>query len=224
MNARSLNRNPSSWFQSGNDLLKIASLNIRGLKGHIQDLRCDMRMQQADIIHLQETWVNDDEYSNLILDNYMSHFVNIGHGKGIVTYYKDQFSHSEDIARENFQISKFSSEFVDSINVYRSQRGLQADLVNEITRLVTKGKITIISGDFNICSRIKWNNNVSTHLKSVGFTQYQLGGTHIKGGHIDHLYIKHDGPRPIEVETDRYCPYYSDHDAILIILKPTSEK
>ena len=221
MNERSLNTNPTNWSQRGIDALKIASLNIRGLKGHMQDLRCDQRMQYADIIHLQETSTKDDECSNLDFADYNSHFINIGQGKGIATYYHSgRFKHIEDFATENIQITKFSSQFVDSINIYRSQGGKQADLNIALTRLLNKDKITIITGDFNICSKIKWNSSVSTHLKSLGFQQYQLGATHIKGGHIDHLYIKHEGPRSVKVETECYSPYYSDHDGILTILTP----
>ena len=167
-------------------------------------------------------WIYFSFYSKSIcqLHGQPPHFLNIGQGKGIATYFNDKFTHIEDIARETIQISKFSSEYIDSINVYRNQRGLPADLINDLTSLISENKITIITGDFNICSRVKWNNSVSTHLKSLGCKQYQLGPTHIKGGHIDHLYIKHDGPRSIKVETDRYSPYYSDHDGILTILTP----
>ena len=220
MNARSLNANPNNWSKPGIDALKIASLNVRGLKGHIEDLRCDIKLSSADIIHLQEISTNDEECQNLMLANYSSHFINIGKGKGIATYHSDKFKHVADIATETIQVTKFSSEYIDSINIYRNQRGLMADLNNHLTGLLTKDKITIITGDFNICSYIKWNNQVSTHLKCLGFQQYQIGATHIKGGHIDHLYINHEGPRPVKVETDRYSPYYSDHDAILVTIMP----
>ena len=187
----------------------------------MQDLRCDKRMQYADIIHLQETSTKDDECSNLDFADYNSHFINIGQGKGIATYYHSgRFKHIEDFSTENIQITKFSSQFVDSINIYRSQGGKHADLNIALTRLLNKDRITIITGDFNICSKIKWNSSVSTHLKSLGFQQYHLGATHIKGGHIDHLYIKHEGPRSVKVETECYSPYYSDHDGILTILTP----
>ena len=220
MNERSLNANPTNWNKLRTDSLKITSLNIRGLKGNLEDLRCDLRIRKSDIIHLQETSTKNDECQNLNLPNYKNHFINIGQGKGIATYHNDKFKHVEDIVTETIQITKFSSEYVDSINVYRNQRGIPTDLICYLTQLISKDKITIITGDFNICSRIKWNNQVSTYLKSVGFKQYQQGATHIKGGHIDHLYIKHEGPRSINVETERYSPYYTDHDAILIILTP----
>ena len=221
MNERSLNTNPTNWNKTGIDCLKIASLNVRGLKGHIQDLRSDIKLKQANIIHLQETSITDGESPDLSFANYSSHFINIGQGKGIATYYhSEKFTHVEDVATETIQITKFSSQHIDSINVYRNQRGLPADLINNLTSLIREDKITIITGDFNICSRIKCNNNVSIHLKSLGFQQYQLGATHIQGGHIDHVYIKNCGPRLIKAETDRYSPYYSDHDGILVILTP----
>ena len=220
MNQRCLNINPNHWRESDTDAMKIVSLNIGRLGPHIKDLRCDQRIQQADIIHLQETWNTDTEKCNMDLDNYSSHFVNIGPGKGIATYYKNNFTHLVDIATETIQISKFTSEYIDSINVYRTQRGLPNELNEQLDKLITADKITIITGDFNICSRVKWNNRVSTHLKSLNFKQHQLGATQIRGGHIDHLYVKHDGPRQIRVVAERYSPYYSDHDGLCIILTP----
>ena len=98
MNQRCLNINPNHWRESDTDAMKIVSLNIGRLGPHIKDLRCDQRIQQADIIHLQETWNTDTENCNMDLDNYRSHFVNIGPGKGIATYYKSNFSHLTDVA------------------------------------------------------------------------------------------------------------------------------
>jgi exonuclease III len=188
----------------------------------MKDIRHDKRIQQADIIHLQETWNIESENSNLGLDNYSSHFVNIGPGKGLATYYKENFTHVKDIATEKIQITKFSSEYVDSINLYRTQKGITTELNELLSNLITANKVTVITGDFNICSRVNWNNRTSTHLKSLNFKQYQLGPTQIRGGHIDHLYIKHAEQRSIKVETERYSLYYSDHDGICIILSPAN--
>ena len=81
MNERSLNTNPTNWNKHGTDSLKIASLNIRGLKGNLEDLRSDVRIKKADIIHLQETSIKDDECQHLSLsNNYSNHFLNVGQG------------------------------------------------------------------------------------------------------------------------------------------------
>ena len=224
MTDRSVNGNPPLWRQKNTDTLKIASLNIARLKPHMIDLRADKKIQEADIIHLQETWNNDNENKCLSLDGYNSHFLNIGPGKGLATYFKGIFKHETDICTESIQITKFSSEYVDSINLYRTQKGVTTELNNLLSQLVTPHKITVITVDFNICSRINWNNRTSTFLKSINFKQYQLGPTQISGGHIDHLYINHDGPRPVKVDTERYSPYYSDHDGILITLSPAQDQ
>ena len=220
MNARSINNNPSPWSSRKSDTMKIASLNIARLAPHMIDLRADNKMQNADIIHLQETWNNDSENEQHFLAEYNAHFINIGPGKGLATYYKNSFKHEADIRTEAIQITKFSSEYVDSINIYRTQKGVTTELNNLLSSLISPDRITVVSGDFNICSRINWNNRTSTYLKSINFQQYQLGPTQISGGHIDHLYINDDGPRSIKVDTERYSPYYSDHDAILITLSP----
>ena len=202
------------------ETLKIASLNIARHRPHMIDIRADRKIQEADIIHLQETWNEDNETESLDLDCYNAHFVNVGPGKGLATYYKNKFKHITDVKSEHIQITKFSSEYVDSINLYRSQKGVTTELNNKLSSLITDDKITIITGDFNICSQINWNNRTSTYLKSINFQQYKVGPTQISGGHLDHLYVKHDGSRSINVDFERYSPYYSDHDGILTTLSP----
>ena len=224
MNERSINKNPPPWSQKNTDTLKIASLNIARQAPHMRDLRSDKKMQEADIIHLQETWTNDSENTDLSLDDYKVHFVNIGPGKGLATYYKNIFKHEKDISNEHIQITKFSSEYVDSISLYRTQKGVTTELNNLLSQLITPDKITVITGDFNICSRINWNNRTSNYLKSINFKQYQVGATQIYGGHLYHLYIKPAGPRSIKVDFERYSPYYSDHDGILTTLSPEINK
>ena len=59
---------------------------------------------------------------------------------------------------------------------------------------------------------------MSKGLEREGFRQLIMEATHIRGGHIDHAYWKDDGRVWMELHTDRYSPYYSDHDAICITL------
>ena len=42
--------------------------------------------------------------------------------------------------------------------------------------------------------------------------------THIKGGHIDHVYWKDEHCVWKDLNLELYSPYYSDHDASLITL------
>ena len=47
--------------------------------------------------------------------------------------------------------------------------------------------------------------------------------THIRGGHIDHVYWKDEHSVWKDLNLELYCPYYSDHDASLIRLIKSEE-
>ena len=56
----------------------------------------------------------------LEIQGYEAHFLNQGHGKGVVTYFKDKFKVTGTINFVTYQISKISSETCDVVNVYRN--------------------------------------------------------------------------------------------------------
>ena len=220
----SYNENPSPWYTtSRNDRVKVASLNCAGLAPHYIDVLADEKMLNADIIHLLETSIESTEESKkLSLEGYQSHFINIGRGKGIVTYFKVQmFSHENDFVAPNMQVTKLSSHNLDVFSVYRSSNGNSLELLNRITELLTRGKPTLITGDFNICMLNHSKNRMSKGLMQKGFHQMIKNATHIRGGHIDHVYWKNYDHVWKEPHLELYCPYYSDHDASLITLVKT---
>lgn len=100
----------------------MASLNIARLGPHMEDFRIDPCLLKADLIHLCETWVQPGQEDAALfqLDGFTSHFVTIGNGRGLVTFSKGDFIHQEDRVEEYFQITKFSSNKIDSIHIYRS--------------------------------------------------------------------------------------------------------
>ena len=59
---------------------------------------------------------------------------------------------------------------------------------------------------------------MSKGLERQGFEQLVREPTHIRGGHIDHAYWKDDARVWMELQIERYSPYYSDHDAVCITL------
>jgi exonuclease III len=128
-------------------------LNCAGLKAHFQDIKTDDRLQRADIMHLLEISLTENEDEDAFaLEGYSHRFVKNGNGKGIATYYaQDKFHHVEDIKTEKFQITKFKHEVLDIIYVYRSQSGHSLELLENLKKQIETGRITIITGDFNIC-------------------------------------------------------------------------
>ena len=207
------------WHKKTKNAIKIASLNCAGLKPHSLDIIDDTTLLNADILHLLETSLEKTDDILLTIPGYNSHFINVGNGKGIVTFYKEEvFKHQQDHEGENMQITKFTSDELDVINVYRSSNGHSVELLSHLKDMMTKEKSLLITGDFNICFHTISNNRMSKGLDKLGFSQLVKEATHIRGGHIDHAYWRDENGVWKNPELERYSPYYSDHDASCITL------
>ena len=168
-----------------------------------------------------ETSLEDNEESPLKLQGYDVHLASVGRGKGIATLYKpDKFKHEGDLKRSNMQITKYSSNNLDVINVYRSSDGNSMELLGHLTEMLTPKKSVIITGDFNICFMSNGKNRMSRGLmEKEGFQQLTTNPTHIMGGHIDHVYWRDPNQHWKAPIVETYGPYHSDHDASCITLK-----
>ena len=118
---RSLNNNPGEWDRLSVSKVRVAALNIARLQPHMADLSIDPTLLKADIIHLCETWVSQDQenMTRFELEGFTAHFINVGNGRGIATYSRGHFHHQQDVQEDNFQITKFSNDNMDSIHIYR---------------------------------------------------------------------------------------------------------
>ena len=217
MDRMSINNNPCPWMKETKNALKIVSLNCAGLKPHFRDIQTDERLKKADIIHLVETsLMNDDDDEAFKMAGYKHRLIKSGKGKGIATYYiEDKFQHKEDIKTNKFQITKFRHDTMDIINIYRSQSGHSLEVLDHLKKLIDLERTTMITGDFNICFTENFNNRMIQGLLHLKFDQMMHEPTHIQGRHIDHAYFR-DPSNKMKQIIDRYSPYYSDHDAICI--------
>ena len=68
---------------------------------------------------------------------------------------------------------------------------------------------------------IKWtsDNKLKKFLEGQGFTEVVREATHIDGGHLDHAYVLNRGGLIEDTVVQLVPKYYSDHDAVCIILK-----
>jgi hypothetical protein len=171
-----------------------------------------------------ETSLKEDEDEDaFILDGYSQRFIKIGNGKGIATYYNhDKVRPVEEVKTDKFQIGKFKHKFLDIINVYRSQSGHSLELLEHLKKQIEAERITIITGDFNICFMENNSNRMIQGLLSLGFDQLVHEPTHIQGRHIDHVYFL-DPSNRLKPILERYSPYYSDHDGICITIPEVNE-
>jgi urease gamma subunit len=220
MNKVSMNENPDPWRKKTENTLKIASLNCAGLRAHFEDIKTDERLRNADIINLIETSITtEDDEKEFILDGYSQRFLQMGKGKGIASYYDpDKLKPNAEIKMEKFQITKFKNETLDIITIYRSQTGNSLELLEQLKKIFEEDRITLITGDFNICFMENFNNRLIQGLLQIGFDQLVHEPTHIQGRHIDQAFLWDPSSR-LKPIIDRYSPYYSDHDGICITLK-----
>ena len=220
----SFNRNPTPWHKEGKDSIKIAALNCAGLVAHIEDIREDKKLLNGDVVHLLETSLPINENSDGIqIDGFTSSFRSFGRGKGIGTYCREMVEAEEvmEDTCENLQIVKFEVEDIESISIYRSSSMSLKDTSNALKKMININKPTLITGDMNTCFQQNRNNLITKTLEEVGFIQLVQDATHIEGGHIDHVYWLDRTGKWKTPDVERYSPYYSDHDALLVTLKET---
>ena len=219
MNKVSYNENPGPWGKADDNALKIVSLNCAGLSAHYEDIKIDDRLKMANIIHLVEISLNEENDENaFILEGYQASFIKKGNGKGTATYFdNDMIELGGQVKMENFQIMKFRHKNVDLINIYRSQKGNSVELLEQLKKIIDDRRITLITGDFNACYLENLNNRLIQGLLDMGFNQLVQEATHIRGRQIDQAYFL-DPTGKLSPIIERYSPYYSDHDGICIII------
>ena len=223
----SKNNNPTKW-QSRKDNgseIRISFLNSRSIKNKFENIKSDRCLLMSDIMFLSETWLDEiadvNEYS---ISGYTANFNSKGRGKGIASYYKENFKHVTNIKCEGFSVSKLESENLDIIGAYRSQGANDKDFIEKLKKIIDTEKITIIGGDMNVCVRANPENQICKSLSEFGFKQIVTESTHIDGGIIDHIYICQRGKIGIEWMVEFFPKYYSDHDALGLILCEKKEE
>ena len=234
----SKNNNPTPWEQDGRTIIKIAAFNCRGMvadKRFKSAVSTDDKLWIGNIVHLSEISLNKDmDTVGRQIEGYGAHFCLVGKGKGMATYVRNLFEHAEDIIEDNLQITKFTSDEVDSISCYRSGGKSIPDTAQKIGILINLEKPTVITG-INICQFCILNNNffftgdfnvsadtsngITAFLEKLGFQQLVFEPTHIGGNILDHVYWRDPTGAWNPPDVARYAAYYSDHDATLVTLK-----
>ena len=180
-------------------------------------IETDQNLQKADDILLSETWL-EVETDSPILNGYTGSFSGGGRGGGTAAFHKEEFKIETEIEEDRVNITKLSGEYFDIIAIYRSSNGKMETLVKHIKSLFNRNKMTIVGGDINTCFFRHKDNPFTQYLHSKGFSQKVSKSTHLEGGLLDHMYIfQPEQSRSISVQ--HFPKYYSDHDAIGIIIK-----
>ena len=181
----SLNANPCEWMDPAKVGLRVCSLNCRSLRKHIGDVRTDPVLLQADVICLQETWLEDGEgeQGDYQLEGYRAFFASVGPGKGVAFYVKEGLRRpggAHKFIEEKIQLTKIGMKEVDILNVYRSQEEALPRAAHHIRDLIDPQTDTLVIGDINVCATKA--NPLRNFLEEEGFRQLVTLPTHIQGG------------------------------------------
>ena len=168
----------------------ILSCNIRSFKKNFVDLLHDSCINFAQVICLQETWIepNNSSLNVLEADGWNQYNVCLGRGKGVTTLFKESFNLKSEVRYECFQMVKISSDKMDVINVYRSSDANNSQFLTELLKLIKASKRTLIIGDFNLCYLNQKSHQVFVALESIEFHQLVEKPTHMEGRLIDLIF------------------------------------
>ena len=162
----SLNKNPGSWANPKVGGLRVASLNVRSLRKHVEDVKTDPHLSHADVLCLSETWLTEDEEEEdrYQLEGYNSFFLSQGRGKGLAVYVRnglkiqDMRHHSS----THLQMLKFCLNGLDIIPIYRSKEEPLYSVAHHLQNILSMTTATLLIGDVNYC--FTGQNDLSRYL------------------------------------------------------------
>ena len=140
----------------------------------------------------------------------------MGRGKGLAVYYDvSRFQVTKQIGENNYQLTKIESGTFTVIALYRSQG--EVNFLDQLMENIPETGDCLMIGDLNICSKKQQQHEIFKNLRTKGFKLLIKEATHMKGGHIDQVWLRSSC---LKHNISLYSPYYTcrDHDAILCTL------
>ena len=193
----------------------IISCNIRSLNKNFEDLIHTSAYKRANVLCVQETWLDSSDFELSLLGNkdWSQRNVCIGRGRGISTFYKKNFEWKTDIKSDCFQMTLIESKELDIINVYRSDDAMSEEFIMKLFELLNPKKQTIITGDFNLCYTSQRNHPIFKALDEKYFNQLVTKSTQIEGRLIDLVFTNAGS---LKLSVSQNAQYFTDHDLIEI--------
>ena len=196
--------------------LEIMSLNVRSLRQHRRHVQQTVRRRNFSVLCLQETWLlNSEQKEEYRLEDFNCHLTSRGFGKGIATYYKEDFYVTDQVCDDQFQFAILTSARLTIVNVYRSSNC--KNFCEFLKPRLPEDHPTLICGDFNT-NHLESRNKVSSFFKDkLRLRQLVMKPTHEKGSLLDQVWVNE--PLFDKVGIEQMCVSFSDHDLIKIVLR-----
>ena len=197
----------------------IISCNIRSMRKNFDNLVSATVTKRANVMCLQETWLDPlaPECNHLLVPTgWEQHNNSVGKGKGIATFYTENYKWVEDITEPLYQFTKLGSEQLDIINVYRSEGAETKNFLKDLFGLICSKKQTLIVGDFNLCYLSAISHQLFQAFHSKGYQQLVKVPTSSKGRLIDLAFIS-PSESDVYYEVRQQSQFFTDHDLIEVI-------
>ena len=204
--------------------MSVTSLNICSLQKHFLDMEAFHSLMSNEVICLQETWLeegNDDHQQQFSLPNKSALFASGGRGKGVVTYFTDQFQPLCKIVKQYYQMAAVKSERLTVVNIYRSREAKNEDFISSLMEILNESvqqEATLILGDFNFCERKNSCHPIRQKLLGEDFKSLldPPFASHMDGNCLDQAYL-----RRRENSNQDMCAHvgtcsFSDHDPVIV--------
>ena len=204
--------------------MSMVSLNTSSLRKHFLDLEAFHSLLSNEVICLQETWLEegkDDQQLQFSLCNKSAFFASGGRGKGVVTYFADQYQPLCKKVKQYFQMAAVKSERLVVVNIYRSKEANNEDFISSLMEILNQSvqqEATLILGDFNFCERKDSSHPIRRKLLGQGFKSLldPPFASHMDGNCLDQAYL-----RQVENSSQSMCAHvgtcsFSDHDPVIV--------
>ena len=212
--------------EPSDDTLSITLLNTRSLNRHAVDIASDKDLLNTDLLCLTETQLMPDQNNAHI--NETLHQFDIIHNKCIDKFQSlsiclkpdvdiIQYTHTTGISVIEFKKCSFLPTSFKIILLYRKNNTCLSSFYDAIRNVMHTDKIHIVLGDFNINAQDENSIGALSNLFS-DFVQIVKNPTHLAGGTLDHVYVDKDIANRLNVTNFIKCIYFSDHDAIQLVL------
>ena len=211
--------------------LRVSLLNIRSLRKHSIDIRCDVNLMKSDVLALTETHLLP-HHSDVEIQQNLTPFILHRQDHRTDKYLSLAVCTKENILMLDKQYisSIYALKFVifDSVThhrisfllLYRKNTSNVHDYISKLSDLLNIFTVDIIMGDFNINY---FNDSAITQLKQLmnfyAYIQVVQNATFVPSGSLlDHVYMKQTEANLIKIlKTNVVNVYYSDHEAVEIL-------
>ena len=213
-----------------NSILTVGLLNIRSLRKHCIDIAHDARLTACDMLALTETQLLPHHSDNTIKETLhpftlhrQDHPTDMYSSLAVCTtenIHVLQMQYFPNINGLMYKILTFNTnQTITFLLIYKKNSSNTNQYVENMNTVLTTYTIDVIFGDFNVNYLNESNTRLLNQLMNTHcFTQIVDKPTFILAGSLlDQVYVNQSFPNVIQNKV--ISVYYSDHDAVKIVIQ-----